>query len=183
MTPGYLSTCSMRVAARSRMLTPMNLCARECVGTRTLTPRLLPPRPTPPPFFFIQCITLPSKILWQCAPCRHEITSQKFFKGRTGAQTSEGSRVEPKLIHYMCCICLLLKGPERSLSLSPSLSKRKLPPDSFSWISPRNPPPTTTLSPQHSPSPRLTRLTSPGLTDELAHKVNTRFTLGSRIFI
>lgn len=129
--------------ARSSALSHVNadelMCARVCRHTYFNSPTS-PPSPNPPPFFFIQCITLPSKILWQCAPCRHEITSQKFFKGRTGAQTSEGSRVEPKLIHYMCCICLLLKGPERSLALSPSLSKRKLPPDSFSWISPRNPP-------------------------------------------
>lgn len=62
-----------------------------------------------------------SEIHWQCVLCRHEITSQKFFKGRTGAQTSEGSRVEPKLIHYMCCICLLLKSPEHSGCLSRSL--------------------------------------------------------------
>lgn len=70
---------------------------------------------------FIQHITLPPKIHWQCVLCRHEITSQKFFKGRTGAQTSEGSRVEPKLIHYMCCICLPLKSPEHSGCLSRSL--------------------------------------------------------------
>lgn len=62
-----------------------------------------------------------SEILWQCVLCRHEITSQKFFKGRTGAQTSEGSRIEPKLIHYMCCICLPLKSPEHSGCLSRSL--------------------------------------------------------------
>lgn len=63
---------------------------------------------------FFQCITLPPKIPWQCVRCRREITSQKLFKGRMGSQTSERSRIEPKLIHYMCCICLLLKGPERS---------------------------------------------------------------------
>lgn len=75
-----------------------------------------------------------SKIHWQCVLCRHEITSQKFSKGRTSTQTSEGIRVEPKLIHYMCCICLLLKSPEHSgclsWSLSLSLSDCKLPPDS-----------------------------------------------------
>lgn len=62
------------------------------------------------------------KIYWYCVLCRHEITSQKFSKGRASAQTSEGSSVEPKLIHYMCCICLLLKSPEHSGCLSRSLS-------------------------------------------------------------
>lgn len=137
--------------ARTSALSHVNacelMCARVCRHTYFNSPTS-----AHPPVFFIQCITLPSKILWQCAPCRHEITSQKFFKGRTGAQTSEGSRIEPKLIHYMCCICLLLKGPERSLSPPPSLSKRKLPPDSFSWISPRTPPPPTLSSTLSFPS-------------------------------
>lgn len=63
-----------------------------------------------------------SKIHWQCVLCRHEITSQKFSKGRTSSQTSEGSLIEPKLIHYMCCICLLLKSREHSGCLSHSLT-------------------------------------------------------------
>lgn len=173
--------------ARTSALSHVNayelMCARVCRHTYFNSPTS-----TPPPSFFIQCITLPSKILWQCAPCRHEITSQKFFKGRTGAQTSEGSRIEPKLIHYMCCICLLLKSPERSLSPSLSLSNLSLQVQTTSRLLfmdlSKNPPALLApLAPRHSPSPRLTRLTSPGLTDELAHKVNTRFTLGSRTFI
>lgn len=59
-----------------------------------------------------------SRISWQCVVCRHEITPHKFSKGRMIAQTSEGSRVAPELILYMCCICLPLKRPERSICFS-----------------------------------------------------------------
>lgn len=33
-------------------------------------------------------------------------------EGRTAAQTSEGSRFQPKPIHCTCCICVSLGGPE-----------------------------------------------------------------------
>lgn len=118
----YFSTYNIYIHWNIPTHTHTDKCMWVCQNTYT---HFNSPTSLPPPTY-----NTSSKIHWQYVLCRHEITSQKFSKGRTSTQTSEGSRVEPKLIHYMCCICLLLKSPEHSGCLSLSLSDCKLPPDS-----------------------------------------------------
>lgn len=116
-----------------------------------------------------------------------EITSQKLFfffpsKGRTGAQTSEGSLIQPELIHYTCCICLLLRGTEPPPPpQTPSSANYLQTP--FSWIFPEQP--------LHLPHSLLNTLPLLGWHASLRWvsqtnwicRINTRFELCSRIFI
>lgn len=166
--------------ARTSALSHVNayelMCAQVCRHTYLNSPTSTPP----PQFFHPMHNTSFENSLAVCAVQAWDNVPE-VFQGQDGCSDIRGKlhRAEADSLHVLHLPPI--KRP-RALSLPPSLSKCKLPPDSFSWISPRTPPPPQ-LSPRHSPSPRLTRLTSPGLTDELAHKVNTRFTLGSRIFI
>lgn len=80
---------------------------------------------------FIQCITLPLNIPWQCVRCRREITSQKLFQGQDGFSDIRGKphRAGADSLHVLH-LPPIKKPWALRLSRILSLSDCKLPPDS-----------------------------------------------------